>query len=176
MKYHSLNRLATSALIAAIYAVLTMGLSFLSYNAIQFRLAEVLCLLPFFFPWTTWGVVAGCLIANLISAYGPADIVFGTLATLLTCGVIALLGKTNRKSWVICVLACLMPAIFNSAIVGSVIAWVETNQLFEGNFWAAFGLNALFVGVGELVVLFVFGLPATRWFPDSPIYAQLKDK
>ena len=82
---NSVRRLAFSAIIAAVYAALTMALGFMSYAGIQYRVAEALCVLPFFFPQTTWGLFIGCVIANLLSPAGPLDIVFGSLATLLCC-------------------------------------------------------------------------------------------
>lgn len=174
MQHRSIHRLAVSALIAAVYAALTMGLGFMSYQSVQFRVAEALCVLPFFFPYTTWGLVAGCLIANLLSAYGVLDVVFGTLATLLSCLAIAALGRGDRQSWGNNLLACLMPVIFNALIVGALIAYFETDQLFAGAFWPAFGFNALSVGFGELVVLLALGLPLLRWLPHSVFYSKLE--
>ena len=51
--------LAINALVAAIYAALTMALGFMSYAGIQYRVAEALCVLPFFFPGTVWGLFIG---------------------------------------------------------------------------------------------------------------------
>jgi uncharacterized membrane protein len=39
--------------------------------------------LPFFFPGSAWGLFLGCVLANLLSPYGPLDVIFGSLATLL---------------------------------------------------------------------------------------------
>ena len=174
MHIRSVRRIAAAALIAAVYAALTMGLSFMSYGPIQFRVAEVLCILPFFFPWTAWGVTAGCLIANLISAYGPADVVLGTLATLLSCLAIAALGRGNRQSWLTDILVCLMPVLFNAVIVGAMIAWFEAGSFSAAGFWAAFAVNGLSVGAGELAVMFVLGLPLIRVLPNSGLYARMQ--
>ena len=174
MQIRSVRRIAAAALIAAVYAALTMGLSFMSYGPVQFRVAEVLCILPFFFPWTAWGVTAGCLIANLISAYGPADVVLGTLATLLSCLSIAALGRGNRQSWLADILACLMPVLFNAVIVGAMIAWFEVGSFSAAGFWTAFVVNGLSVGAGELAVMFVLGLPLVRVLPSSGLYARMQ--
>ena len=172
MQGKSVHRIAVTALIAAVYAALTMVLGSLSYGPVQFRIAEALCVLPFFFPWTAWGLTLGCLIANLLSPYGPIDIVFGTLATLLSVLSVAALGRGDRGSWTNCILACLMPVLFNAVIVGAVIAFGETGQLFAGAFWPAFWFNAATVGLGEAAVLYVLGLPLLRWLPRSRIFAQ----
>ncbi len=169
-----IHTLAALALIAAVYAALTMSTGFMSYGSVQFRIAEALCILPFLFPGTTWGLVAGCLIANLISAYGIADIVFGTLATLLSCLAVSAIGRGHgTESWWRCAAACLMPVLFNAVIVGVVIAYASTPEAYSAPFWLLFAANALSVGFGELVVLFVLGLPLLRWLPNSRLYRQM---
>ena len=101
---NSTARLAFSALVAAVYAALTMALAFMSYNGLQFRVAEALCVLPFFFPAATWGLFIGCIIANLLSPAGPLDVVFGSLATLLCCLSIQALGRGGHYgSWWRCI-------------------------------------------------------------------------
>ena len=77
------RKLAAAAVTGAAYAALTMLLAPISYGAIQCRVSEVLCILPFFIPCTAWGLFVGCAIANLLSAAGIFDVVFGSLATLL---------------------------------------------------------------------------------------------
>lgn len=174
MNNFTARRLAVVAMLAAVYAALTMALGFMSYQSVQFRVAEALCVLPFFFPYTSWGLVLGCILANLLSAYGVLDVVFGTLATLLACLATVGFGKLNRQSWGSQIGACLMPVVFNALIVGALIAYFETDSLFAGAFWPAFGMNALSVGFGELVVLFALGLPLLRWLPKSKFYGSLE--
>ena len=176
MKNRSVRRIACSGILAAVYAALTMALGFISYGPFQFRVAEALCVLPFFFPFSAWGLVIGCLLANLISAYGVLDVVFGTLATALCCLAVIALGRGDKRSWIRCILACLMPVVFNAVIVGALIAYFETDCIFTGPFWPAFWTNAFSVGFGELAVLFVLGLPLMRWLPNSRIYEILSEK
>ena len=42
------RRMAKIGLIAALYAVITLALGFISYGPIQFRIAEIMTLLPLF--------------------------------------------------------------------------------------------------------------------------------
>ena len=44
------HTLAAAAIVGAAYAVLTMALAPISYGAIQLRVSEVLCILPYFMP------------------------------------------------------------------------------------------------------------------------------
>ena len=167
----TVHRIAFAAVIGALYAVLTMVLAPISYGPVQFRISEVLCILPFFFPVSVWGLFIGCIIANLLSAYGVADVVFGSLATLLAALVTMQLGRLSRRRLVHKALACLPPVIFNGVIVGALIAYA-TSQTPEV-FWPAFLANSLWVGAGEFVVLFALGLPALILLPKTRLYKSL---
>ena len=88
--------LAQAGIIAALYVVLTwlsalFGLS--GQNAIQIRISEALCILPYFTPAAVPGLTIGCLLANLLTGAAPLDVVFGTLATLLGAVGAALLRR-----------------------------------------------------------------------------------
>ena len=174
MNHLTTRRLTLTALLAAVYAALTIGLGFLSYESVQFRIAEALCVLPFFFPWTAGGLFIGCVIANLLSPAGVLDVVFGSLATLLSCLAVAALGRGDRRRWVNCILACLMPVLFNAFVVGAVITFALTGPLTSSPVWLVFLANALSVGAGEAAVLFALGLPILRFLPDSRIYPLLQ--
>ena len=175
MKNRSVHRLAFSALLAAIYAALTAALSFMSFGTVQLRVAEALCVLPFFFPWSTWGLVLGCLLANLLSPLGALDTVFGTLATLLSCLCIAVIGKEGReRSWGHCIAACCMPVLWNGLIIGCVLALTGEYTL------VLFPVTALMFGgmvaLGEAAVMFILGLPLLRWLPGSRVMKLLSEK
>ena len=175
MKRKTAHRMAFSALLAASYAALTAATSFMSFGSMQLRIAEALCVLPFFFPWTTWGLALGCLLSNLLSPLGALDTVFGTLATLLSCLCIAVIGKEGREhGWGACIAACGMPVLWNGLIIGCVLALTGEYTLL------LFPVTALMFGgmvaVGEAVVLFVLGLPLLRWLPGSRVMKLLREK
>ena len=114
MKNKNTQKLTLAAMVAAAYAVLSLlGAVFgITYGPIQVRFSEALCLLPFLFPETAWGLGVGCLIANLFSPYGVLDIVVGSLATLIA----ALITSRCRNVW----LAAFWPAYgLNAATVGA---------------------------------------------------------
>ena len=122
--------LALSAVIAALYAVLTYAAAAmnLAFGAVQFRFSEALTVLPAFTPAAIPGLAVGCLISNLASPLGVVDWVFGTLATLLA-GIFSYLVRNIRWKE-IPVLAPLPPVIFNALIVGFEVACLADNGTF----------------------------------------------
>ena len=59
------TRLMTeSALIAAVYVALVLLFKPISFGAIQFRIAEALCILPFFSLSAVPGLALGCLLGD----------------------------------------------------------------------------------------------------------------
>ncbi|NLM78125.1 MAG: QueT transporter family protein [Ruminococcaceae bacterium] len=76
--------IASAALIAAAYVVLTFPMAQLAYGPLQFRLAEALSVMAALTPAAIPGLFLGCLTANLINPVnlGPIDIIGGSLATL----------------------------------------------------------------------------------------------
>ena len=56
------KRLTRTAIIAAIYAVITIAIAPLSYMGVQFRIGELLVLLALFDPIYIYGLTLGCLI------------------------------------------------------------------------------------------------------------------
>ena len=155
-------RLVVLALIAAVYAALTILLAPISYGPIQFRVSEALTVLPFLMPGSVWGIFVGCVLANLYTG-SILDIIFGSLATLLAGLFTAWFGKKgdtvkNR------ILGCLMPVLFNAVIVGAVLTWGYQIQEFESPL-ASYGFNALTVGIGEAAVLYLIGYTLIRQLP-----------
>lgn len=167
----SLRKIAFAAVIGAVYASLTILLSPISYGPVQFRVSEVLCILPFFFPFSVWGLFVGCILSNLISAYGVLDVVFGSLATLLAALCTMRIGMHHRESTAAKALACLPPVIFNAVIVGALIAYAGSQT--SAVFWPAFLSNAIWVGFGELVVLYALGLPCLILLPGTGLFKSI---
>ena len=148
--------LAHGALIAAMYAALTHLQNLLIPGsatwAIQFRASEALCVLAFFTPAAIPGLSVGCFLFNLtFSGALPLDMLVGTAATALATGGMYLTRKLRIKGMPLLGLA--LPAVFNGLLVG----W-ELTVYIGGGFW----LNALYVALGELGVLFTLG-----WLLDS---------
>ena len=158
MRRFSIRDLCLAALIAALYAVLTVALPIPQYGGVQLRAAEAMTVLPFLFPAATPGLFVGCIIANLFSPY-PLDVLCGSAATLIAC----LLTQRMPNRW----LAPLPPVLCNAVIVGAEIAWFETG--FGSGFWQAFGFNALTVGLGELIACVLLGELLLSALPRVPV-------
>ncbi len=150
----NLRSLTRCGVLAALYVVLTVvpPLNAISFGALQLRVAEALCVLPFFFPETAWGLVVGCLLANLFSPnILPADLLLGTFATALGAfGARAMAEfKTSAARW----LSPLPNVLSNTLIVPAIIA-VST----EGDaFWVTYVVSMPSIFIGEVAACFGVG-------------------
>lgn len=145
----------TGALIAAAYAGLTYlsNMFSLAYGPIQLRLSEVLTILPVFTPAAIPGLTIGCFISN-IGSFNVADLIFGTLATLVAAVLTRALKDNLIKG--IPVFALIPPVIINALVIGFEIA---VFYLDNTSFLWGFLISALEVGLGQTIVCFVFGIP-----------------
>lgn len=143
------RKLALAAVVAAMYAAMSyFGSIFgLTFGPVQFRFAEALTVLPFLFPETAWGLFVGCILTNLISMYGPVDIVFGSLATLIA----GLWTARCKSRWT----APIPPIVCNGLIVSAVIAYAEAG--ISKAFIPAWGYNILTVTASEAAVCYLIG-------------------
>ena len=149
--HHRIRNITHGALMAALYVALTYLQNFLLPNsasmAIQFRASEALCVLAFFTPAAIPGLSVGCLLFNISNAGAlPLDWLVGTLATALATTAM----WHSRKLTVgkLPLLGLLMPALSNGILVG----WELMVYIGGG-----FGINALYVAIGEAAVLLTLG-------------------
>ncbi len=137
--------LVQAALIAAIYSALTIVLGSFGYGPVQFRIAEALTVLPAVIPAAIPGLFIGCILANLFGGFGIIDIVFGSLATLLSAFSTYLLKKHRF-------LFPLPPVVFNAVIVGSYVYLLYDNSY-------SMALTMMFIGISEFIICYGLGLP-----------------
>lgn len=142
----SLRSLVLSAVIAALYAALTLLFAPISYGPVQFRISEAFTLLPVLLPQAVPGLTLGCLLANLLGSATPWDILFGTLATLLAA---TLTRRLKSTFW----LAAAMPVVCNAVIIGVVLHFTLADALL----WPTIAS----VGLGEAAVILALGAPLT---------------
>lgn len=149
----TIKRLVRTAIIAAIYAVMTFVLAPISYGAVQFRISEIMVLLAFFDPFYIVGLTLGCFIANILGPNGIADVIFGTFATFISVYAISLTGKFVKNSTISLIISSLWPTIFNGVIIG----WM-LNYLYQ----LPLALSIGEVAIGEFVVVTIVGLPVIK--------------
>ena len=143
-----------SGIIAALYVVLTLPMAQFAFGPIQFRLAEVLTVLPAFAAGYIPGISLGCFLANLLNPnnLGPVDIIGGTVATILAGIFSRILGKKNK------ILGIIPPVVFNGLIVGGYLPFLLLDEGSEVTA-AAVGLSMFEVAASEAVLLVIVGIP-----------------
>lgn len=155
MKKFSTARLTVlTALIAAAYVALTyLSASFgLAFGQIQFRLSEALNILAAFTPAAIPGLTIGCFLSNLSSPF-PLDMLFGTLATLLSSVAIYLMSRKFNIS--LPFISVIPPAIFNAILVGIQITLFTDDSADL----SLFIITAASVAIGEIAVGSLLGIP-----------------
>ena len=141
--------MATSAIIAALYIVVTLIFSAVSFGQVQFRIAEIFNHLVAFNPRYFVGVVLGVLISNaLFSTIGVMDIIFGVGHSMITLGLLILICKFVKNIW-----ARLIINSFLFTATMFIIA-IELNIVLDLPFWVTW----LYCAIGEFIVLAV-GVP-----------------
>lgn len=118
----SVKLIVVNAMIASVYAALTLAISPIAYSEIQFRLSEIMVFLAFYNKKYIPGLIIGCIIANLFSPMGLLDVIFGTISTIIVC--ITMYVIKNR---------------YLAAIIGAII----TGLIIGGELWYAYQIPYL---------------------------------
>lgn len=137
MKSKKVLFIAQSAMIAAIYVVLTLVFAPFSYGSVQVRVSEALTILPFFTPAAIPGLFIGCLISNIMGGSILLDVVCGSLATL----VAAVLSYQLRNHKY---LVAIPPILVNALVVPFVLYYGYHVNL-------PIPLMMLTVGIGQVI-------------------------
>lgn len=117
----------------------------ISYGPVQFRVSEVLTLLPFYMPEAVPGLFIGCVFSNFYGGFGLPDMVFGGLATLIA----AILTRRSPNIFV----GALWPVISNMIIIG-----IMLHVLIE----APLITTCIYVGLGEMGACYLLGVPLMK--------------
>ena len=138
------KKITQIALIAASYASITYMLAPISYghSIFQIRVSEALTILPFITPLAIPGLFIGCIIANLLGGFGIIDVVFGSLASLISA---YLTSKMPTKK-----LAPLPPVIVNGLIVGGYLSFILNVPVV---------ITIFYVTLGQLIACYGLGYP-----------------
>ena len=128
-----LRTLVINAIIAGIYATVSIVILPLSFGALQFRIGEMLNHLIVFDKGYFFGIIVGVFIANLFSAFGLIDVVFGVLHTALALGLTTLAARFIKTRWKL--------MLFNSFIF-SALMWIIALVIMAGG---SFSIEVFFI-------------------------------
>lgn len=145
MKNKRVTFLTQSAIIAAVYVVLSVVFAAIGNGAVPIRIAESLTILPVFTPAAIPGLFVGCLLGNILSGAILPDIIFGSLATL-----VAAFGTYKLKQ-IHPVLGPIAPIAANTIVVPLVLYYGYGTPL-------PIPYMMLTVGIGEILSCGVLGI------------------
>jgi uncharacterized membrane protein len=153
-------KVATTALTATVYSLLTVALGPLGYSWIQVRLGEALTPLPFLigFPAVA-GLTLGCVIANWFSPVGLPDLIFGPLLTLFAA-FLSWKMSINRK-----MMACVYPVLVNGFGVSAYVS-----LYYNVPYW----ISVMTITVGESVAAILIGYPLLVAIEKAVIGTKIK--
>ncbi|WFO74852.1 QueT transporter family protein [Desulfurococcaceae archaeon MEX13E-LK6-19] len=147
---------AKAAVIAAVYAAVTIVLQPISFGPLQVRISDALLPLPYIpyfgFP-AVIGLTIGCLLANMVSPYGIIDIVLGTL-TNFAAGLFAWsIGKTYYgKEWakvLVLIAQILIVTVIIGVVLLHIIFAIELEYAVPGVLLG----STISIGVGGYILL-----------------------
>lgn len=158
MKNSKVKNITHSAIIAALYVVLTLAAQLLGLasGAIQVRFSEALTILPVFTSAAIPGLAIGCLISNIIAGGVIWDIIFGTFATLIGAVGTYILRK---HKWA----APIPPIVANAVIVPFVL-------IYAYGATEALPFLMLTVGIGEVISAGVLGTVLLKTLNKTNIF------
>ncbi len=139
----STQHLTQAGLIAAVYVVLTLVIQPIGYGTVQFRVAEMLTILPVYTPSAISGLTVGCFLSNLIglasgaNPVGGWDLLIGTGATALAAVMTYRLRNIRFKN--LPIVATLPPVLVNAVVIGAELAVVYGGIPW---YWHALGVMA----------------------------------
>ena len=148
MTHRSIVSLAKTAIVAAIYVVMTLMLSPLSFGIVQVRFSEMLNYTALFNRRYVWAVTLGVFLANLASPTALLDVPVGTLGTLVFIVISRWAAKFVHQKWAKFAIMGVLFAFSMFTVAG------ELTIMSKAPFWASYATIAL----GEAVSMAVGGV------------------
>lgn len=159
MRNEKVQKMAVTAMIAALYFALSLPFMTMNFGAVQLRVSEALTLLPVFSASPIAGLTLGCVLVNAFGAMsgmnilGPLDVIIGSAATLLAAIMSYKLRSIRFKKlpW----LSAIPPVLVNGLVIG-----LEFTLVINGG-WnlPIFLINFFQVALGEVLACGFLGLP-----------------
>lgn len=164
MRKHSVRKISICAVVAALYAAITILTAPFSYGLVQFRLSEALVVLCALEPGLGIGITLGCFLANVFSSVTALDMIIGTLATALAC----MLTARCKCVW----LVALPNIIVNALMVGGMLAMVLMKDQMPVSLLICGGQVAL----GEIAVMGCLGIPLYLFAKRTGFVSRVMEK
>lgn len=159
----SSRQIAFAGIVGGLYAVLTLILAPWSYGVYQVRVAEALTVLAYFNPFTSVGLYAGCLIANIFGGNGIQDIIIGPILTLLAGFLTYYISKIKSRP-ISLILAPLPPVVINAFGVAAYLSEIIGMDYFY---------VVQFIGLGQFVSCYGLGLPLLLYLRRNNIVNKI---
>ena len=151
MKKWTTLMLARAGVMAALYVALTFACIPVASSAIQFRISEMLTILPLFYIEAVPALFIGCIIANLISGCALWDIALGPLTSLVAAILTYIVGRLVKNVPLKLALGGLFPVALNAFFL-PLIWWLAYGEQQIG-YW----LNVGYLFLSQGVIIWVLG-------------------
>lgn len=139
--------MAVTALISAMYLVVTTLVAPIGFSVVQFRLSELFNHFIVYNKKYFFGIVLGVFMSNLLLSPVKADIIFGVAHTALSLIIVILISKVvKNKTWLMVINAFVFS--FNMYIIAFML---KMFMGIEGYFLVIYGALA----AGELITMLV---------------------
>ena len=151
--------MARAAVIAALYFALSVAFNAIAFGPVQFRVSEILVLLPLIFPEAIPGLAIGCFFTNFFfSPFGVLDMVLGTLATLI--GAIGTYLLRRRPF-----LATLPPIVANTLLVPLIFVLNDASTVYY--------ISMFEILATQIITCIILGMPFTFALKKAMIAAHI---
>lgn len=141
---------ARAGVIAALYVALTYAVFPVASGNIQFRVSEMLTVLPLFYVEAVPALLVGCLISNLMTG-SVIDIVFGSLITLVAAGATYFTGRILKNSVARVAVGGIFPVVLNA--LGLPLLWFWASGSWDVYYW----LNVGYLMISQGVIVWGLG-------------------
>ncbi len=147
------KKIVRAGLIAGIYIVLSLITFPVASGAIQFRIAEALCVLPLLFVEAIPALFVGCMLSNLITGCMILDVFLGSTITLVASLCTFFVGKVLKKNWLKIVFGGIFPVLLNAFLLP--IIWILAYGVIEYVYY----LQVVFLLISQSISIYALGTP-----------------
>lgn len=141
---------ARAGVIAALYVALTYAVFPVASGNIQFRVSEMLTVLPLFYVEAIPALFVGCLVSNLMTG-SVLDIVLGSLITLIAACATYAVGRIFKNPVLRVGLGGAFPVFLNA--LGLPLIWYWAAGSWEVYYW----LNVGYLTASQGVIIWALG-------------------